>query len=100
MDTTGYSAIERVLEKRREQHESVKGKDTPFRVEFRYRRGTKHWQYFETYEDAMQAEDSSCRYSIYGSAIIEHPSSRQIQVRGKRGGWSKYTPPQKAGTDE
>jgi len=88
----GYSAIEAELQKRREQYESVKGKDKPFRVEFRYRNGCKHWQYFTSYEDALKAEDTRCRYGIYGNAIIERPSSEQIQIRGKRGGWSKYNP--------
>jgi len=90
MDTTGYFAIENELQKRREQAKKVKGKDTPFRVEFRYKRGTLHWQYFETYEDCLTAEDSSCRYSPWGNAIIERPSSRQIQIKGPRGGWKKY----------
>lgn len=90
MDTTGYIAIEKELQKRREQADSVIGKHTPYRVEFRYKGGTKHWQYFETYEDCLEAEDSKCRYSIFGNAIIERPSSRQIQIEGPRGGWKAY----------
>lgn len=91
MDTSGYFAIEKVLQKRREHIESVKGKDTPFRVEFRYRGGTRSYQYFCTLEDAQNAEDDKvCRYSVFGNAIIESPSSRQIQVRGVRGGWKKF----------
>lgn len=86
-----YFAIERELQKRRDQYESVKGKETPFRVEFRYRQGTRHYQYFETYDDALKAEDSSCRYSPFGSAVIERPLSHQIQIQGPRGGWKKYT---------
>lgn len=86
----GYQAIERELEKRREQAASVKSNECPFRVEFRYRRGTRHYQYFKTYEDTLHAEDSSCRYSPFGSAIIERPSSRVVQVKGPRGGWKRY----------
>lgn len=86
----GFFVIENVLQKRRAQYNSVKGKEVPFRVEFRYRGGTKHWQYFETYQDCLSAEDSSCRYGIFGNAIIEYPSSSQIQRSGVRGGWSKY----------
>lgn len=92
---SGYLAIENELAARRNQKESVKGKDTPFRVEFRYSRGTKHWQYFTCYEDCLTAEDSSCKYSIYGDAVITRPTSKQIQVRGPRGGWTKYTAPRK-----
>lgn len=88
-DYNGFMAIEAEMQKRREQYESVKGKDTPFRVEFRYRSGSKQWQYFTTYEDCLKAESTKCKYGIMGNAIIERPSSQQIQVRGKRGGWSK-----------
>ena len=87
MMTSGYQLIEHELQLRRDQAMSVCGKDTPFRVEFRYPHGTKHWQYFTSAEDAMKAEDSSCSYSIGGSAIILRPISRQIQLRGPRGGW-------------
>jgi hypothetical protein len=79
--------IENELRKRRDQAESVRGKETPFRVEFRYRGGTKHWQYFSNRADATRAEDSLCTYLIE-SAIIERPSSQVIQFRGPRGGWS------------
>jgi hypothetical protein len=90
MDTNGFFAIERELQKRREQAISVSGKDTTFRVEFRYRHGCKHWQYFTCLEDCSTAKDSKCSYSIWGDAVIEHPLSRQIQKRGSRGGWKKY----------
>ena len=88
----GFFAIEREQQKRREQRESVKGKETPFRVEFRYPHGTRHYQYFETYEDALGAEDTECSYSPFGHARIKQPTSQQIQTQGPRGGWRKYTP--------
>lgn len=88
--TQGYLAIEKEMQKRREQADSVRGKDKPFRVEFRYKGGSKHWQYFANYTDCLNAEDSKCSYSIYGHARIEHPYFSEIQVRGKRGGYSKY----------
>jgi hypothetical protein len=84
-----FQRIEAELEKHRIQAESVRGKDTPFRVEFRYPGGTKHWQYFAAEEDARRAEDSSCTYGPTGRAIIRRPSSQVIQVRGPRGGWAK-----------
>lgn len=83
-----FMRIEGELQKRREQYESVRGKDTPFRVEFRYRGGTRHYQYFETMLDAQRATDSSCHYSLSGRAIVEHPRSQVVQARGPRGGWS------------
>ena len=85
----GSQSIENELRRRREQAESVRGKKTPFRVEFRYRGGTKHWQYFVNREDADRAEDSLCTYGPMGHAIIERPSSQVIQFQGPRGGWGK-----------
>jgi hypothetical protein len=85
----GYLQIESELQARREQAESVRGKDTPFRVEFRYPGGTKHWQYFQTAEDAQRAKDSYCTYRLTGCAVIRRPTSQQMQVRGPRGGWRK-----------
>ncbi len=88
---SGFMAIEAELQKRRAQCDGTKGKDTPYRVEFRYPGGTRHWQYHVTLYDAQNAQDSSCSYSpISGSAIIKQPSSQQIQVRGPRGGWRKF----------
>jgi hypothetical protein len=84
----GSQLIEEELRKRRDQAESVRGKDTPFRVEFRYRGGTKHWQYFLNRDDAAGAEDSLCTYGPSGHAIIKRPSSQILQFRGPRGGWS------------
>ena len=84
-----YLSIEEELHKRRAQAEGVRVKDTPFRVEFRYRGRTKHWQYFTTLQDAEKAEDSSCFYTPTGRPWIERPSSQVIQVRGPRGGWSR-----------
>lgn len=83
-----FQSIESELNLRRVQSDSVRGKDTPFRVEFRYSGGTKHWQYFVSAEDAASAEDSQCSYGPTGRAIIQRPSSQIIQVRGPRGGWS------------
>jgi hypothetical protein len=83
----GYQAIEAELQKRRDQADSVRGKDTPYRVEFRYLGGTKHWQYFETAESAANAEDSLCTYGPRGNSIIQRPLSQVIQRRGPKGGW-------------
>ena len=88
MTASGYLAIEAELQKRREQIDSVKGKDTPFRVEFRYRGRTRHYQYFQSKEDASGAQDSLCSYGPFGNARIEKPTSSQVQRRGPRGGWS------------
>lgn len=85
--TTGFHQIETVLQHNRDQAASVRGKDTPFRVEFRYRGGTRHWQYFTSLEEAMLGTDASCRYGPTGRAIVEMPRSRQIQRRGPRGCW-------------
>jgi hypothetical protein len=85
----GFAAIEEELRKRREQAESVRGKDTPFRVEFRYRGRTKHWQYFMSREDALRAEDSYLTYGPRGNAIVIRPYSQVIQIRGPQGGWSQ-----------
>lgn len=84
-----FLQTENELTKRRKQAEGVKGKDTPYRVEFRYPEGTKHWQYFQTISDARKAEDSLCTYNIYGKGVVKKPISQQTQVRGIRGGWSK-----------
>lgn len=85
----GYSMIENELQKRRDQADSVRGKDTPYRVEFRYPGGTKHWQYFVSLADAEIAEDSSCSYGPHGNAIVQRPLSKVIQTRGPRGGWNR-----------
>lgn len=82
-----YFAVEDVLRHSREQRESVKGKDTPFRVEFRYRRRMRHYQYFICREDAEMSTDLSAGYGPTGHAHIENPLSRVIQERGPRGGW-------------
>ena len=79
--------VEAILAHRREQQESVKGKDTPFRVEFRYRHGTKHYQYFVDLGSAKTATDRSVRYGLTGRAVVESPLSQQVQVQGPRGGW-------------
>jgi len=84
-----YLIIENELQKRAAQSESVRGTDCPFRVEFRYKAGTKHWQYFTNLEDAQRADDSSCSYGPTGRAVIERPTSLVIQIRGPKGGWSK-----------
>ena len=84
-----YFAIEDVLRRTREQRESVRGKDTPFRVEFRYRRGTRSYQYFEDQAAALNASDRKPGYGPTGRGYIEHPLSQVIQFRGSRGGWRK-----------
>ena len=95
--TSGYFAIEREMQKQQEHYDSIKGKDTPFRVEFRFKKGYLRWLYFATLEEAKGAESpKKCSYNIWGCAVIESPSSRQIQIRGPRGGWKKYIPELKA----
>ena len=84
-----FSAIEGELAKRREQADTVKGKNTPFRGEFRYSGGTKHYQYFTRVEDCESAMDSQCGYTPMGNGYIAYPLSRQTQFRGPRGGWKK-----------
>lgn len=92
-DTTeGFFAINDALAAEKAQRESVKGKDTPFRVEFRFPRGSKAWRYFETYEDAAIATHVRCNYTIFGTPYTESPRSQQIQIKGPRGGWKKFTP--------
>ncbi len=83
-----FYAVENALRKSREQRDSVKGKDTPYRVEFRYRGGTRHYQYFADFQSAKTAEDVSIRYGPY-RPVFERPNSSQIQKRGPRGGWGK-----------
>lgn len=86
----GFHRINAELERRATQRESTQGLDTPFRVEFRFK-GSKAYEYFSSYDEALRAEDyKKCTYSIYGNPVITYPSSRQIQARGKRGGWHKY----------
>ena len=82
-----YFAVEDALRSEREQRESVRGKDTPFRVEFRFRHGTRHYQYFTNYELCLTATSSAPSYGPTGRAHIERPTSQQIQERGPRGGW-------------
>ena len=86
-----FRLVEDVLEHRREQTASVKGKDTPYRVGFRYSGGTRSWQYFCTLEDARNAEDCRASYGPTGRAHIDPPTSKQVQKRGPRGGWSPVT---------
>ena len=81
--------IEAELQRRQRQADSVRGKDTLYRVEFRYPMGTKHWQYFVSRLDADRAEDSMCGYDAKGRGFIRRPLSQRIEVRGPRGGWRK-----------
>jgi hypothetical protein len=92
----GFLAIESVIQARARQRESVKDKDTPFRVEFRFRHGTRHYQYFETYAAASLACDAACTYGPTGRAIVEAPRSQQVQIRGPRGGWKRAAIPEDA----
>lgn len=82
-----FRRVEDVLVHRQEQRESVALKDTPVRVEFRFRRGTRRYQYFCDLESAKNARDWLATYGPTGRAVIESPLSQQIQVRGPRGGW-------------
>lgn len=85
-----FFAVEEVLQHRREQADSVKGKETPFRVQFRYSGSTRSYQYFTDTDSAGHATDRRASYGPTGRAHIDHPLSQQIQARGPRGGWSKY----------
>lgn len=82
-----YNRVEHVIQENQAQRESVKDKATPFRVEFRYGGGSRSYQYFETFEAARLANQRKAGYSPFGRAVIEHPTSQQIQVKGPRGGW-------------
>lgn len=82
-----YFAVESVIQASRQQQDSVHVKDTPFRVEFRYRHGMKRWRYFEDRQTAESASDRKAGYGPTGRAYVEHPLSQVIQVRGPRGGW-------------
>lgn len=84
-----YNHIESVLAHEREQRESVAGKPTPIRVEFRFRGRTRHYQYFVDVESAKNAHSRTARYGPTGRAWIETPTSQQIQIQGPRGGWRK-----------
>ena len=85
----GFFEIEREMQKQKLQRESVEGKEKPFRVEYRYRGGSKHWVYFTNYEDALKSDcPKKCGYNIWGSPYTEWPISHQHQAKGKRGGWS------------
>lgn len=84
-----FFAVEDVLQHRREQCESVKGKETHFRVEFRYSGGTRSYQYFTNADEASGAIDHRVSYGPTGGVHIDSPLSQQLQVRGPRGGWRK-----------
>lgn len=87
---SNFLAVEDVLQSERDQRASEKGKDLQFRVEFRFGRGCCHWHYFETLEEAKNAPDSrQAKYTPFGGAVINYPTSRQIQIKGPRGGWKK-----------
>lgn len=82
--------IEDNLQKIREQTDSVRGKETPFRCVFKTRHGWSY-TYHETYEDALKHEHSSCGYSPFGSAWVQRAKKTRIEKEGPRGGWKKYT---------
>ncbi|HXF12255.1 MAG TPA: hypothetical protein VN517_03820 [Terriglobales bacterium] len=70
---------------------SAKEKDTvklPYRVEFRFRRGTRHYEYFGSMDDANKASYTRRFYTPLGHPSIEFPLSQQTQQRGPRNGWS------------
>jgi len=80
------------MERRRQQRESVRGKDTPFRVKFTTQVGHAY-EYYETYEDAKNADDYICfPNNPWGFIRGYRPKYRVIEKRGPRGGWSKYKP--------
>jgi hypothetical protein len=61
-----------------------------FRVVFRYGQKATHYKYFTTYEDASLTTDEMKRFemgALYPS--VYYPTSKQIQKKGPRGGWSK-----------
>lgn len=87
-----FMMVEDVLSQDREQRQREKGKNLLYRVEFRFKGKCCHWHYFETLGEAQAAPDSRlAKYSPFGGAVINYPISRQIQIRGPRGGWKKYT---------
>lgn len=80
--------LEDEMDRRREQMESVKGKDTPFRVKFTTQVGWAY-EYYTSYEAAKNADDYICFPSspFHGPS---RPKRRSIEVRGPQGGWKKY----------
>lgn len=82
--------INEEMERRRAQRESVKDKDTPFRVKFTTQVGWA-FEYYETYEDAKKADDYICfPNNPFGGMSGHRPKHKLVEVRGSRGGWSKY----------
>lgn len=62
----------------------------PLRVEFRYGGSIRHYKYFDFIEEATKATDTMLRYELGAFQPSTYfPSSKQIQRRGPRGGWSK-----------
>lgn len=85
-----FLAVEDVIREEREQREGVKGKPTPFRVEFRYCGGSRSFRYYLDLVTASEAKARKASYGFMGNARIEYPTSQKIQVQGPRGGWRKY----------
>ena len=82
-----------VKERQRQQNhlESVRGKHTPYRMEYRFGGSIRHYEYFLTPEDARNFLYKRVRYPLIGlTPYLEWPSSWQLQKLGPRGGWSKY----------
>lgn len=83
-----FLAIESELQKRRAQHEKVRGKETPFRCVFKTQCGWAY-TYHENYEDADNAEYNSAHYNIMGRGYLSRGKKLKIETQGPRGGWKK-----------
>jgi len=77
-------------EKQREQWNSVRGKNPQYRVEYRFKHGTKHYMYFLTQKEAEEFVYVAVNYPPVGLLPYKtYPLSKQIQQKGPRGGWRK-----------
>ena len=77
-------------DKQLEQKNKVKGKDPQYRTEYRFSRGTKHYMYFMTQEEAEKFNYIAVNYPPIGLRPHKtRPLSKQIQIKGPRGGWRK-----------
>ena len=88
-DNPAARAMNRELERQSEQRASVIGKDPQYRVEYRFPRGTKHWYYYLTLEDAQNAKVPIQYVNSPFGVEPRRPTSYRVQKKGPRGGWSK-----------
>ncbi len=71
------------------QRDTVRGKKTPFRMEYRFPQGTRHYLYFRTKKSAEGFRYVQPDYTLFAQPILRYPLSQQLQAEGPRGGWRK-----------